>query len=118
MQRLATFVYRSRALQEQAAKSGRNLGLDAPLQCFVALQWPDSLPAFEARVRVAHRAQIDPDIVWAQLVPIHINLMNEQKKISVLGLKQFLVTAGRAMSGQAGGRGRVVSFVANLDSHG
>ena len=84
----------------------------------MALHGTYALPALQPGIGLPGRAEINPDVMRAELIsPIHVNLVQEQKKISFRGLIQFLVTAARAMSSQAGRRVGIIDYIANLDSH-
>ena len=68
----------------------------------MALHGTDALPALQPGIGLPGRAEINPDVMRAQFIaPVHVNLVQEQEKISFCGLIQFLVTAARAMSCQA-----------------
>ena len=70
----------------------------------MALHRANALPAMQAGIRIAGRAEVDPNVLRAKLIAaIDINLVNVEKKVPLRGLIQFLMTAPRAVSCQARG---------------
>ncbi len=81
-------------------------------------QGADALTAAESGIGVPRGAKINPDIVGAELVAVHIYLVDKEEEVAVRGLVQLLVAASSSGACQAFCRSRIIYFIANLNLHG